>query len=42
MLEKELKFTVIGQPIPQLYVKNEFVGGCDIIKEMYENGKKLN
>ena len=24
--------------IPQLYVKNEFVGGCDIIKEMYENG----
>ena len=29
--------------IPQLYVKNEFVGGCDIIKEMYENGelKKL-
>ena len=23
--------------IPQLYVKNEFVGGCDIIKEMYEN-----
>ena len=25
--------------IPQLYVKNEFVGGCDIIKEMYENGE---
>ena len=24
--------------IPQLYIKNEFVGGCDIIKEMYENG----
>ena len=24
--------------IPQLYVKKEFVGGCDIIKEMYENG----
>ena len=24
--------------IPQLYVKNEFVGGCDIIKEMYESG----
>ena len=24
--------------IPQLYVKNEFVGGFDIIKEMYENG----
>ena len=29
--------------IPQLYVKNEFIGGCDIVKEMYENGelKKL-
>ena len=25
--------------IPQLYVKNEFVGGCDIIKEMFENGE---
>ena len=25
--------------IPQLYVKNEFVGGCDIIKEMYEKGE---
>ena len=29
--------------IPQLYVKKEFIGGCDIIKEMYETGelKKL-
>ncbi len=29
--------------IPQLYIKKEFIGGCDIIKEMYENGelKKL-
>lgn len=25
--------------IPQLYVKGEFVGGCDIIREMYENGE---
>ena len=25
--------------IPQLYVKKEFVGGCDIIREMHENGK---
>tara|TARA_Y100000748_G_scaffold231036_1_gene195071 strand:+ start:235 stop:570 length:336 start_codon:yes stop_codon:yes gene_type:complete len=25
--------------IPQLYVKKEFIGGCDIIKEMYENGE---
>ena len=25
--------------IPQLYVKNEFIGGCDIVKEMYESGE---
>ena len=24
---------------PQLYIKKEFVGGCDIIKEMYESGE---
>ena len=31
--------------IPQLYLKGEFVGGCDIVKEMYESGelqKKLS
>ena len=31
--------------VPQLYIKGEFIGGCDIAKEMYENGelkKKLN
>jgi monothiol glutaredoxin len=29
--------------IPQLYIKKEFIGGCDIVKEMFENGelKKL-
>ena len=27
--------------IPQLYVKGEFVGGCDIIREMYETGELL-
>jgi monothiol glutaredoxin len=25
--------------IPQLYVKGEFVGGCDILREMYESGE---
>jgi monothiol glutaredoxin len=25
--------------IPQLYIKEEFVGGCDIVKEMYETGE---
>ena len=24
---------------PQLYVKGEFVGGCDIVREMYETGE---
>ena len=27
--------------IPQLYVKGEFIGGCDIIKEMFESGELL-
>ena len=27
--------------IPQLYVKEEFVGGCDIVKEMFESGELL-
>ena len=29
--------------IPQLYINEEFIGGCDIVKEMFENGelKKL-
>ena len=25
--------------IPQLYVKGEFIGGCDIVREMYEQGE---
>ncbi|MEO1091854.1 MAG: Grx4 family monothiol glutaredoxin [Pseudomonadota bacterium] len=25
--------------IPQLYVKGEFVGGCDIVRDMYESGE---
>ena len=28
--------------IPQLYVKKEFVGGCDIVKEMFEKGELKN
>ncbi len=27
--------------IPQLYVKGEFVGGCDIVREMYETGELI-
>ena len=25
--------------IPQLYIKGEFIGGCDIVKEMFESGE---
>ncbi len=25
--------------IPQLYIKGEFIGGCDIVREMYEEGE---
>lgn len=28
--------------IPQLYVKGEFIGGCDIVKEMYQSGELQN
>ena len=28
--------------VPQLYVKGEFIGGCDITKEMYEKGELQN
>src|SRR5690606_40569890 len=27
--------------IPQLYVKGELVGGCDIVREMYESGEQI-
>jgi len=28
--------------IPQLYIKGEFLGGCDIVKEMFESGELKN
>ena len=28
--------------IPQLYIKGEFIGGCDIVKEMFESGELQN
>ena len=42
-LRQEIKKFSDWPTIPQLYVKNEFVGGCDIVKEMFEKGelKKL-
>ena len=42
-LRKGIKEFSDWPTIPQLYVKKEFVGGCDIVKEMFEKGelKKL-
>ena len=38
-LRKGIKVFSDWPTIPQLYVKNEFIGGCDIVKEMYESGE---
>ena len=42
-LRKGIKEFSDWPTIPQLYVKKEFIGGCDIVKEMFEKGelKKL-
>jgi monothiol glutaredoxin len=37
-LREHIKIFSDWPTIPQLYVKGEFIGGCDIIREMYENG----
>ena len=38
-LRKGIKEFSDWPTIPQLYVKKEFLGGCDIIREMHENGE---
>jgi len=38
-LRKDIKEFSDWPTIPQLYVKEEFIGGCDIIKEMFEKGE---
>ncbi len=38
-LREGIKVSSDWPTIPQLYVKKEFVGGCDIVKEMYESGE---
>ena len=38
-LRKGIKEFSDWPTIPQLYVKEEFVGGCDIVKEMFEKGE---
>ena len=41
-LRKDIKDFSDWPTIPQLYVKGEFVGGCDIVKEMFEKGELSN
>ena len=38
-MREEIKIFSDWPTIPQLYVSGEFVGGCDIVKEMFENGE---
>ena len=38
-LRKGIKDFSDWPTIPQLYVKGEFIGGCDIVKEMFEKGE---
>ena len=40
-LKESMKKFTNWPTFPQLYVKGEFVGGCDIVKEMFENGELL-
>ena len=38
-LRQEIKEFSDWPTIPQLYIKGEFIGGCDIVKEMFEKGE---
>ena len=42
LIRKGIKEFSEWPTIPQLYIKKEFVGGCDIVKEMYESGELKN
>ena len=41
-IRKDIKDFSDWPTIPQLYIKNEFIGGCDIIKELFEKGELKN
>ena len=41
-LRQEIKEFSDWPTIPQLYIKGEFIGGCDIVKEMFETGELKN
>jgi monothiol glutaredoxin len=38
-LREQIKVFSDWPTIPQLYIKGEFIGGCDITREMYESGE---
>ena len=38
-LREEIKSFTDWPTIPQLYVKGEFIGGCDIVQDMYKSGE---
>ncbi|EKE09161.1 MAG: hypothetical protein ACD_16C00209G0008 [uncultured bacterium] len=38
-LREGIKIFTNWPTLPQLYIKGEFVGGCDIVREMYETGE---
>lgn len=41
-LREGIKIFTNWPTIPQLYVKEEFIGGCDIVREMYQTGELQN
>ncbi|MEI6560375.1 MAG: Grx4 family monothiol glutaredoxin [Rhodospirillaceae bacterium] len=46
LVDPSLRETIKGfsnwPTLPQLYVKGEFVGGCDIVREMYQSGELVS
>ena len=42
MIRQGIKDYTNWPTIPQLYIKGEFIGGCDIVREMYQNGELQN
>ena len=40
-LRQQIKQYSQWPTIPQIYIKGEFIGGCDILKEMYQSGELL-
>ncbi|XVN43504.1 MAG: Grx4 family monothiol glutaredoxin [Candidatus Rickettsia vulgarisii] len=41
-LREDIKAFSDWPTIPQLYIKGEFIGGCDIVREMFNNGELIS